>query len=67
MRTLLFRYHLAIWRVAEAIQLKLFQMACADMILVNKVDLVDRERIGKIKALARRALSPLPAHRSHSL
>jgi G3E family GTPase len=33
----------------EAMELKLFQMACADIIVLNKVDLVDRDRIGKIK------------------
>jgi G3E family GTPase len=50
MRTLLFRYDIAVWHVTEAMQLKLFQMACADMILLSKVDLAGRERIGKIKA-----------------
>lgn len=33
----------------ETSQLKLFQMACADLILLNKVDLVSREQLEKIK------------------
>ncbi len=34
----------------ETMELKIFQMACADMIILNKVDLVSREHIDKIKA-----------------
>jgi G3E family GTPase len=34
----------------ELMELKLFQMACADMIILNKVDLVGREQIVKIRA-----------------
>jgi G3E family GTPase len=34
---------------AETMELKTFQMACADMVILNKVDLVDRDQIGKIK------------------
>ena len=34
----------------ELMEFKLLQMACADMILLNKVDLVSREQIGKINA-----------------
>lgn len=34
----------------ETMQLKLFQMACADMIILNKVDLVGRDELDKIKA-----------------
>ncbi len=34
----------------ETMELKLFQMACADMVILNKVDLVDRDQIGKLKA-----------------
>jgi len=33
----------------EVMELKIFQMACADMVILNKVDLVDRARIAKIK------------------
>jgi len=33
----------------EAMELKIFQMACADMVILNKVDLVGRDRIAKIK------------------
>lgn len=33
----------------ETMELKIFQMACADMIILNKVDLVDRDHIAKIK------------------
>jgi len=33
----------------EVMELKIFQMACADMVILNKVDLVDRAQIAKIK------------------
>ncbi len=33
----------------ELMELKIFQMACADMVILNKVDLVDHSQIGKIK------------------
>jgi len=33
----------------ETMELKIFQMACADMIILNKVDLVDPDHIAKIK------------------
>jgi G3E family GTPase len=33
----------------EARELKLFQMACADMIVLNKIDLVDRDQVGRIR------------------
>ena len=33
----------------ETMRLKLFQMACADMIILNKVDLVGREQVDRIK------------------
>jgi G3E family GTPase len=33
----------------EAKELKLFQMACADMIILNKVDLVDRDHVSRIR------------------
>jgi G3E family GTPase len=36
--------------VPEAMELKLFQMACADMVLLNKVDLVERCDIERIIA-----------------
>jgi len=39
-----------VFAAPETMELKIFQMACADMIILNKVDLVDRDRIGKIKA-----------------
>lgn len=35
--------------VPESMELKIFQMACADMVILNKVDLVDRAHIAKIK------------------
>jgi G3E family GTPase len=38
-----------VFAAPETMELKIFQMACADMIILNKVDLVDRDRIGKIK------------------
>jgi G3E family GTPase len=34
----------------ETMELKLFQMACADMMILNKVDLVDASRIAAIRA-----------------
>ena len=39
-----------VFAAPEAMELKLFQMACADMIVLNKVDLVGRDQIGRIKA-----------------
>lgn len=39
-----------VFATPELIELKLFQMACADLIILNKVDLVDRDQIGTIKA-----------------
>jgi G3E family GTPase len=62
-----------VFAAPETMELKLFQMACADMVILNKVDLVDRDRIAKIKAWldsrfhryrlieASRADVPLPA------
>ncbi len=38
-----------IFAAPEMMQLKLFQMACADMIILNKVDLVGRDHLAKIK------------------
>ena len=38
-----------VFAAPEAIELKIFQMACADMVILNKVDLVDRAQIAKIK------------------
>jgi G3E family GTPase len=34
----------------ETMELKIFQMACSDLIILNKVDLVDREQIARIRA-----------------
>lgn len=39
-----------LFAVPELMELKLFQMACADMVILNKVDLVDRDQVGRIKA-----------------
>jgi len=39
-----------VFAAPETMELKLFQMACADMVILNKVDLVDRDQIGRIKA-----------------
>ena len=39
-----------VFAAPELMQLKLFQMACADLIILNKVDLVGRERVAEIKA-----------------
>jgi G3E family GTPase len=38
-----------VFAAPETMELKLFQMAWADMVILNKVDLVDRNQIGKIK------------------
>lgn len=38
-----------VFAAPETMELKLFQMACADMVILNKVDLVDRDQIGRIK------------------
>ncbi len=38
-----------VFAAPELIELKLFQIACADMIILNKVDLVDTAYIGKIR------------------
>ena len=38
-----------VFAAPETMELKLFQMACADMVIVNKVDLVGRDQIGRIK------------------
>lgn len=39
-----------VFAAPETMELKIFQMACADLVILNKVDLVDRERIARIKA-----------------
>lgn len=39
-----------VFAAPEAMELKIFQMACADMVILNKVDLVDAGRIAKIKS-----------------
>ncbi len=39
-----------VFAAPELMELKIFQMACADMVILNKVDLVDREQIAKITA-----------------
>jgi G3E family GTPase len=38
-----------VFAVPELMELKIFQMACADMVILNKVDLVDGEQMAKIK------------------
>jgi G3E family GTPase len=38
-----------VFAAPETMELKMFQMACADMVILNKVDLVDRDRIDNIK------------------
>ncbi|MEW6110504.1 MAG: GTP-binding protein [Thermodesulfobacteriota bacterium] len=38
-----------VFAAEETMQLKLFQMACADMILLNKLDLVSKDQLSKIK------------------
>ena len=38
-----------VFAAPELMELKIFQMACADMVILNKVDLVDGEQIIKIK------------------
>ena len=38
-----------VFAAPEAQELKLFQMACADMIILNKVDLVERDQVDRIR------------------
>jgi G3E family GTPase len=38
-----------VFAAPETMELKIFQMACADMIILNKVDLVKRDHIAKIR------------------
>lgn len=38
-----------VFAAPEMMELKMFQMACADMVILNKVDLVGRDQIGRIK------------------
>lgn len=38
-----------VFSAAETMQLKLFQMACADLIILNKVDLVSREQLDRVR------------------
>ena len=38
-----------VFAAPQTTELKIFQMACADMIILNKVDLVGGDQIGKIK------------------
>jgi len=38
-----------VFAVPETMELKIFQMACADMIILNKVDLVSCDHVAKIK------------------
>src|SRR5574341_1130094 len=37
-----------VFAVPDLMELKIFQMACADMVILNKVDLVDRDEIARI-------------------
>src|SRR5574341_1316794 len=39
-----------VFAAPELMELKIFQMACADMVILNKVDLVDRDQIAKVTA-----------------
>jgi G3E family GTPase len=39
-----------VFAAPETMELKVFQMACADLIILNKVDLVPREQIARIEA-----------------
>jgi G3E family GTPase len=38
-----------VFAAPELMELKIFQMACADMVILNKVDLVERDQIARIK------------------
>lgn len=38
-----------VFAVPETMELKIFQMACADMVILNKVDLVDPAQIARIR------------------
>ncbi len=39
-----------VFSAPEAMELKLWQIGCADMVILNKVDLVDRNRVAAIRA-----------------
>ena len=39
-----------VFAAPEAMELKLWQIGCADMVILNKVDLVDRDRVTAIRA-----------------
>jgi G3E family GTPase len=39
-----------VFAVPEAMELKIFQMACADIVILNKVDLVARKQVDRIRA-----------------
>ncbi len=38
-----------VFAAPETMELKMFQMACADMVILNKVDLVEREQVATIR------------------
>jgi G3E family GTPase len=38
-----------VFAVPELMELKIFQIACADMVILNKVDVVDRDQVAKIR------------------
>jgi G3E family GTPase len=38
-----------VFAAPETMELKLYQMACSDLIILNKVDLVDREQVARIR------------------
>lgn len=38
-----------VFAAPETMELKMFQMACADVVILNKVDLVEREQVAKIR------------------
>lgn len=39
-----------VFAVPDSMELKLFQIACADMVILNKVDLVHRDHVARIRA-----------------
>jgi len=39
-----------VFAAPETMELKIFQMACADMVILNKIDRVDRDQVARIKA-----------------
>ena len=56
-----------VFAAPEQMELKIWQVATADMLILNKTDLVGREQIERITGLARRSPAPLQAARGQQV